>query len=736
MAVFLNDQLDFIFFFYGLAFILLSATCWIALGRGAGAAWAVLGGFGLLHGASEWLDLTALIIGDSPGFSTGRMAVMTVSFFLLLEFARMEGSRLGFRLPGRWIYVILTVAIALISIADGPKTGGIVARYSVGFVGAAGAGFVLARRARLAAGVTKGLMISASTGFVLYAICSGLVVPAGNIWPSTVVNYATFTEVTQMPVQLVRGFLACWISFSVWAIWSQQVAADMASPKYSAFVREQLTWTLVMMGAILVSGWTLTEYLGGIYRENVEREARTDIDMLTSRLKGDTATVEAVTRSLAGSRSILPLLTGGSEQQWADARATLALDIEASGAESGSVSDAGGAIVAFSKGRNDNSWADHHNTASPFHLVPGAKPAGHFSCPIETNTCTYSASYPITSDDGRVVGAAALTKSLANFEADLRQFDRPYYFVDPDGVIQMSNRPESLHRPLWPLPAKRRTTNAQRIGSAKASPMLDQAVIDSTWMTVNGERDYVRRRLVNDSGWSLVIFKTQRQIFATRFLGIVITLLVTITALVYLLGKTRRVHDEVERDSRTQLQELAEDLGHKATTDALTGLNNRHRLEDALIDEMQRANRYDTPLTAIMFDIDHFKAVNDTYGHSRGDEVLIQLSRIVSNGMRSSDLLVRWGGEEFLVLMPSTNETKGRQAAENCRRTIENQKFDEVGTVTCSFGVAQYDPGETGGEFLARVDAALYRAKKNGRNRVEIASTLRTSGEIRQAFAA
>ena len=726
MAAFLNDQLDFIFFFYGLAFILLGGTCWIATARGAGKSWAILGGFGLLHGASEWLDLTALILGDSPTFAVARMAVMTISFLLLMDFARLEGIQLGLRLPGRWIYVLLALLIMLITVVGGPTSAGIVARYAICFVGAFGAGAVLAWQNWRSSGAAGGFAYAAAAGFILYAFASGLIVPAGHIWPSTIVNYDTFTALTAMPVQLVRGFLACWISFSIWAIWSHRAASEIASPQYTSFVREQFTWVLVVMGAILVSGWMLTEYLGGIYRENVEREARADIDLLSSRLEGDTATVEATVQTLAGSPSIPPLVIGGDQKAKVLARSVLELNIEASGAERGYILDRAGAVVASSSRRDTLPGTVGYGSTPAFQSSMEGQPTYQFSCDARVKLCSYSVSYPIQAGDEAIVGVAVLTKSLETFESDLREFERPYFLIDPDGVVMMTNRPDVLYRMLWPLPESRKSAIAKRFGrpdelrTLEQGPMLDDRIVDASWIKVQGERSFVRRSFVDHSDWSLVILKPPRQIFATRFLGIVITLLVTIMALIYLLGKARRIRDEVERDNRLHLQELAHDLGTKASTDPLTGLQNRLKLETTLIDEMRRSVRYNMPLAMVIFDIDHFKQINDTYGHPIGDSVLVQLARLVSGNIRSSDLLVRWGGEEFLILMPGIDEAEGYRAAEKHREAIAGLEFDHVGTVTCSFGVTQHVPGETTVSFINRADEALYQAKDCGRNQVKL----------------
>jgi hypothetical protein len=137
MAAFLSNQLDFIFFFYGLAFILLGVTCFaITKNRDRGESWAVLGWFAVAHGAGEWLDLTALIIGDTLAFGVARTALMTGSFVLLMEFARLEAIRFGVRLPGRWVYVPSVLAVALAGVAGGLDVAGVFACYTVGFVGA------------------------------------------------------------------------------------------------------------------------------------------------------------------------------------------------------------------------------------------------------------------------------------------------------------------------------------------------------------------------------------------------------------------------------------------------------------------------------------------------------------------------------------------------------------------------------------------------------------------------
>ena len=156
----------------------------------------------------------------------------------------------------------------------------------------------------------------------------------------------------------------------------------------------------------------------------------------------------------------------------------------------------------------------------------------------------------------------------------------------------------------------------------------------------------------------------------------------------------------------------------QATTDPLTGVSNRLKFNRELAVEIARSARYKTPLALVMYDIDHFKAVNDTHGHQVGDRVLVDISRIIAGHVRQTDLLARWGGEEFMILAANCGAQQADRLAEKLRRLINEAAFDEVGTMTCSFGVAQFQDGDTAETLASRADEALYAAKRAGRNRV------------------
>jgi len=157
-----------------------------------------------------------------------------------------------------------------------------------------------------------------------------------------------------------------------------------------------------------------------------------------------------------------------------------------------------------------------------------------------------------------------------------------------------------------------------------------------------------------------------------------------------------------------------------SVTDQLTNLYNRHYLEKAFFSEMSRSERYNTPLSVIIIDIDYFKLVNDTYGHEIGDETLKSVAKIIDDNVRKIDIIGRWGGEEFIIIAPNTTLENAAIFAEKLRIAIENYDFKEVKHKTASFGVASLEIGDTREILINKADGALYIAKKQGRNRVEL----------------
>ena len=189
------------------------------------------------------------------------------------------------------------------------------------------------------------------------------------------------------------------------------------------------------------------------------------------------------------------------------------------------------------------------------------------------------------------------------------------------------------------------------------------------------------------------------------------------------LNKTKRELEDAKRIIKVKDIELkailaqADEVSH---TDALTYLPNRRQVINNLQKEVHRAERYKTPLSISMLDIDHFKKINDSYGHTVGDQVLYQLATLLSEGVRESDMVGRYGGEEFLILLPNTKLSKAAELAARLCKLIKETVIDvgEKTNLTVSIGVAEYRHcEETWQKFLSRADMALYEAKNAGRDR-------------------
>ena len=169
----------------------------------------------------------------------------------------------------------------------------------------------------------------------------------------------------------------------------------------------------------------------------------------------------------------------------------------------------------------------------------------------------------------------------------------------------------------------------------------------------------------------------------------------------------------------TELKEKSNLLEYQATHDSLTGLSNRQKFHDIFGKEIRRDKRYEHPLSLILFDLDYFKKFNDDFGHDVGDVVLKTVSKITLEAVREHDTVVRWGGEEFIVLLPETDIEGAQMVAEKIRKNIEDCTHEKIPrSFTASFGLTSLIKGDDEDSFIKRADEALYEAKNSGKNTV------------------
>ncbi|WP_243382507.1 diguanylate cyclase [Geothrix alkalitolerans] len=194
---------------------------------------------------------------------------------------------------------------------------------------------------------------------------------------------------------------------------------------------------------------------------------------------------------------------------------------------------------------------------------------------------------------------------------------------------------------------------------------------------------------------------------------------------------------EASERANAELRRALDQLERTAATDRLTGAWNRRWLEDGAAQLIAAAGRGDAPISLILYDLDHFKRVNDSFGHEVGDEVLKSVTEAVRGQLRASDALARWGGEEFIALCPATTLAGATILAEKIRQAVEARVTPKVGVVTISLGVAQRQEKEPLEGWIRRADEALYRAKARGRNQTEASLEVGVAaGEDRPSFLA
>lgn len=231
----------------------------------------------------------------------------------------------------------------------------------------------------------------------------------------------------------------------------------------------------------------------------------------------------------------------------------------------------------------------------------------------------------------------------------------------------------------------------------------------------NSQQYLIKSRFIPELDWYLIVEHRQHSealITTTLWINLSISLLVTLVVLLllyYTLGGYQRR------------------LEYMANTDPLTGTASRYAFESTFAQILSFAQREQHPVSTMLVDIDHFKKVNDNHGHLTGDKVLTEVANILSDNLRQSDMLCRWGGDEFLIVLPHCTQAAAREIAEKMRLQIEAllPAPDNLNlSITASFGIAEYSNGESSASLFSRTDKALYRAKAKFRNQVECTENL------------
>jgi PAS domain S-box-containing protein len=522
----LGGQLDFIFFFYGLAFILAAGVCLALVRNGDGRlAWAWLGLFCLVHGVNEWLDLVALVLGSGPVLDWIRRTALVGSFLALLEFARRGDGRQGRRRLGPWVHLwgpaLLILAATLESLPFGP-----IARYSLGLPAAAWAGIVLFTQARRPEVPGPGWLLTAAVAMGLYAVATGLVVPAADLPPACWVNYQSFSALAGVPIQLIRGLLACVTAAALWQhlgrIHSCQEEQIGLAPAPSVL----RFYTPMLLVIALAAGWWLTEFSSSRSLHRLRRQSREDVEEIASHLDRKVRYAVSTTTMIAQSPAISADLFGAPRPAQVDTANQL-LD-RFSRKFPGSVCyilDAEGTVLYSSnRGRADSFVGKNYAFRSYFRDAMGQGSGAFIGMGVTSGKSGLYASSAVRGPSGPV-GVVVLKQDLHDMRETV-SFHQEALVVNSAGRILLSANPDRLFGQAWPL--------GEQPGPGT---LLDAPVRDNQLTRAEGRLVLTSARHLNTvPAWQVVLLRDPEAWRWSRWLGMSVTLCVCLLLLAVCIG--------------------------------------------------------------------------------------------------------------------------------------------------------------------------------------------------------
>jgi diguanylate cyclase (GGDEF)-like protein len=625
--------------------------------------------------------------------------------------------------------VVYIPPIALVALAwglDGTQSANAVGRYAFGLTGCLSAGLVFAHRARELTPGPHREMRWVAVAFLAYAVAAGIIVPTSSLWPAAHLNGELFLSATGVPIQVVRALLAGLISALIWRIGADSVERARESNQYLRHLRHLLLSASVSVAVTLMFGWIATQYLEDVTEKRLRSDNETARTLLLGTFDSQVSAVDAVLALVSNDPAVGALILAGAGANMDSAPSALNRYVSKKRAEALILVDSAGNVAAVAPAGLLTGEAEIE--VFPVLGKVSAGPATRFLINDSTaKKIKYFSSVPIQNVDGSVIGHALFGRPVDMLEGRLKDVDLEFFIVDAQGAIKASNRQERVSTNLWP--SKEAPFLDSETG-LRPGWVIEKEVVGEALLKSAGTHRLATRTKLNASDWSLVVSVSEPFDIPARLGGIGLTFFAVIAVLSIHITRDRIVREAIRKDIQHALERRTKTLLLQATIDPLTGLHNRLSLNDALAMEIDRSIRHESSFSIIMFDVDHFKRVNDTHGHLAGDSVLVRLSLLAQNALRSSDLLARWGGEEFVVLLRDHRAEVASNVAQKLRATFALADFGCIGQVTCSFGVAEFEPGDSAETLVGRADAAMYQAKHGGRNRVAIAGGRRAIGPI------
>lgn len=424
-----------------------------------------------------------------------------------------------------------------------------------------------------------------------------------------------------------------------------------------------------------------------------------------------------------------------------------------SGAAAIYLMDADGMTLAASNWQTSETFVGNSYAFRPYFIDALRKGRGTFyGLGVTTRVPGYFISHVVKRRNA-VLGVVVVKVDIRDLAVEWKTTEHEIALTDESGVVFLSSREEWKYRPMRPLSESTReklkqtrqyeTVLKEPLGITVEQELKAGEQVISLEQLDEGQAErasyFIKSRQLPESGWTLHVLTSTKGMDAearrAAMLAVVLAALLLISSMFVIQVRNRNrerkesAHALEEalhalESKHAALQAVSEELRHASITDPLTGAYNRRFFMETAVKMVSAANRHKRPLAVIVVDVDHFKQINDKHGHPFGDTVLRTLAEIYMNELREDDIFARFGGEEFVVVLPNVDERGAHQVAERLREKVMNHPIPTEGgsvTITVSSGVSRHRLNEkTIDDTIKRADEALYKAKHMGRNCVEI----------------
>ena len=325
---------------------------------------------------------------------------------------------------------------------------------------------------------------------------------------------------------------------------------------------------------------------------------------------------------------------------------------------------------------------------------------------------TVFVNFRVTDSAGEYIGAIGVGLTIESLTQMVDQYSNTYqrlvYFADRQGKIKLSPNEFSQNHDLAEM------FSAASNSEALAAQLLSSRDVQSLEYERDNSKVFVNSRFIEELDWFLIVEEVEQHTLAPIFTTLLMNLAISLAIAAAVTAVAHRV-----------LLRYQQRLEYTAHHDALTGIYNRRYFEELLEATMKTSTRRKDGLSLMFIDIDHFKSINDRFGHATGDEAIRHVTRHIQGTLRSSDVLCRWGGEEFCVMLPDTTQDEAIKVGWHLVKAVEAAQFKLAQgseTITVSVGVAERWKNEAFDPLVQRADMTLYLAKRNGRNQVQACS--------------